>query len=59
MIETTATIIDNATLGGVPIKVTVSADDRFVRITANKKLGWTIRVKREDLLAAIETEEHG
>ena len=60
MLETIITVIDNETNGGVPVKATVNADDRFVRIiAADKKRGWTIRVRREDILAAIETEEHG
>ena len=57
MIETIITVIDTETGGGVPVKATVSADSRFVRVKTGE--GWAVRVDREAVLSAIETEEHG
>ena len=57
MIETIITVIDTETGGGVPVKASVSADARFVRIRTGE--GWAVRVDREAVMAAIETEEHG
>ena len=57
MIETIITVIDTETGGGVPVKANVSADARFVRIRTGE--GWAVRVDREAVLLAIETEEHG
>ena len=60
MIKTTATIVDNATDGGESIDVTIRADDDFIYLRYLEGMqGWTIRVRRGDVLAAVETEEHG
>lgn len=60
MITTMATVTDNSTDGGEIIHVTVMADDRDVIIQyLDGMQGWQIRIRRDVVLAAIETEEHG
>lgn len=58
--DTKATLIDHSTGGGELIPVTIRADNKHVTVKYKDGMqGWSIRVRREDVLAAIETEEHG
>ena len=58
--DTKATLIDHSTGGGELIPVTIRADDKHIVIQYEGGMqGWSIQVRREDVLAAIECDEHG
>lgn len=56
MIKAQILVTDNTTAGGEVFNGSIRENDGYVYI---KFATFTIRVKRGDVLAAIETEEHG
>ena len=56
MVRTQILLTDNKTGGGEPINGAIREKDGYVYIDF---ASFTLRVKRSDVLAAIETEEHG
>ena len=56
MIKTQILVTDNTTAGGEVFNGSIRESDGYVYIDFAL---FTVRVSREDVLAAIETEEHG
>jgi len=60
MIQTSVILVDHSTDGGEPIQMTIRSDHKYIYLSYLEGMkGWELRVKRDDILAAIETEEHG
>ena len=57
--QTRIVVVDNETGGGEFIKANLRAEDKFICIDLGGLLGSTIKINREEVLAVIETEEHG